>query len=50
MVVINQIQPVYVTFSLPEQTLSEIKKYSAGGKLKVKAFVDKKKNHRRRVV
>lgn len=41
MVVINQIQPVYVTFSLPEQTLGEIKKYSAGGPLKIKALLSK---------
>jgi multidrug efflux system membrane fusion protein len=45
MVVINQIQPVYVTFSLPEQSLSEIKKYSAGGKLKIKAFLSKEEEH-----
>jgi membrane fusion protein, multidrug efflux system len=41
LVVINQVQPVYVTFSLPEQALSEIKKYSAGGKLKIKALLSK---------
>jgi membrane fusion protein, multidrug efflux system len=41
LVVINQVQPVYVTFSLPEQALSEIKKYSVGGKLKIKAFISK---------
>jgi membrane fusion protein, multidrug efflux system len=41
LVVINQIQPVYITFSLPEQALSEIKKYSAEGKLKIKAFLSK---------
>jgi membrane fusion protein, multidrug efflux system len=41
LVVINQIQPVYVTFSLPEQALSEIKRYSAEGKLKIKAFLSK---------
>ncbi|MFA4909531.1 MAG: efflux RND transporter periplasmic adaptor subunit [Desulfobacteria bacterium] len=35
MVVINQIQPIYVTFSVPEQNLSEIKKYMAEGKLRV---------------
>ncbi|MBI4766055.1 MAG: efflux RND transporter periplasmic adaptor subunit [Deltaproteobacteria bacterium] len=45
MVVINQIQPVYVTFSLPEQSLSEIKKYSAGGKLKIKALLSKEEEH-----
>lgn len=38
MVVINQIQPVNITFSIPEQNLAEIKKYSSGGKLKIKAF------------
>ena len=45
MVVINQILPVYVTFSLPEQALSEIKKYSAAGKLKIKAFLSKEEEH-----
>jgi multidrug efflux system membrane fusion protein len=41
MVVINQIQPIYVTFSLPEQTLSEIKKYMAQGKVTVGAYLSK---------
>jgi multidrug efflux system membrane fusion protein len=45
MVIINQIQPVYVTFSLPEQTLSEIKKYSTGGKLKIRALLPKEEEH-----
>ena len=39
LVVINQIQPVYVTFSVPERDLPEIKKYMAVGKLKVGAFI-----------
>jgi membrane fusion protein, multidrug efflux system len=39
LVVINQIQPIYVTFSVPEQYLSEIKKYMASGKLKVEVFI-----------
>jgi membrane fusion protein, multidrug efflux system len=39
MVVINQIQPIYVTFSVPEQNLQEIKKYMATGNLKVEAFI-----------
>ena len=34
-VTINQIQPVYVSFNIPEQSLAEIKKYSAGDRLKV---------------
>jgi multidrug efflux system membrane fusion protein len=41
MVTINQIQPIYVTFSIPEQYLNEIKKYMAAGKLNVKAFISK---------
>jgi multidrug efflux system membrane fusion protein len=41
LVSINQIQPIYVTFSVPEQDLPEIKKYMAGGKLKVEAFFAK---------
>ncbi len=41
MVVINQIQPIYVTFSVPEHSLSEIKKYAAAGRLKVQAYFSK---------
>ncbi len=41
MVIINQIQPIYVTFAVPEQYLSEIKKYMSGGKVKVQAFITK---------
>ncbi len=41
MVVINQIQPVYVSFSVPEQNLSEIKKYMSGGKVKVEAYLSR---------
>jgi multidrug efflux system membrane fusion protein len=41
MVVINQMQPIYVTFSVPEHSLAEIKKYMAEGKLKVEAFASK---------
>ena len=38
-VIINQINPIYVTFALPEQNLPEIKKYMAAGALKVEAFI-----------
>jgi multidrug efflux system membrane fusion protein len=41
MIVINQIQPIYVTFSVPENSLSEIKKYMAKGNLKIEAFLSK---------
>jgi multidrug efflux system membrane fusion protein len=37
LVVINQINPIYVTFSVPEQYLSEIKKFQADGPLAVAA-------------
>jgi len=36
---INQIVPIYVTFSLPEQNLADIKKFSARGELKVEAII-----------
>ncbi len=42
MVVINQVQPIYVNFSVPEQYLSDIKKYMGVGKLRVSAFMSKK--------
>jgi len=41
MVVINQIQPIYVGFSIPEQYLPEIKKYMLLGKLGVQVFISK---------
>jgi multidrug efflux system membrane fusion protein len=36
---INQMAPIYVTFSIPEQSLSDIKKYTARGELKVGAII-----------
>lgn len=39
LVVINQVTPIYVTFSVPEQNLREIRKYLAMGKLKVQAII-----------
>jgi multidrug efflux system membrane fusion protein len=39
LVVINQIIPIDVTFSVPERFLSEIKKFMAIGKLQVEALV-----------
>jgi multidrug efflux system membrane fusion protein len=38
LVTINQIIPIYVIFSVPEQNLPEIKKYMARGSLKVEAL------------
>lgn len=39
LVVINQIQPVYAAFSVPEKNLPEIKKYMASGKLRVEVRI-----------
>jgi multidrug efflux system membrane fusion protein len=39
LVVINQINPIYVTFSVPEENLPEIRKYMATTKLKVEAIL-----------
>ena len=36
---INQIVPIYVAFSLPEQNLADIKKYTARGELQVEAII-----------
>lgn len=41
MVIINQIQPVYVNFSVPEHDLSEIRRYMASGRLNVEALLSK---------
>jgi membrane fusion protein, multidrug efflux system len=35
---INQVSPIYVAFSVPEQNLQEIKKYMAEGSLRVEAL------------
>lgn len=37
LVVINQLTPIYVTFSVPEQNLEDVKRHMATGKLKVDA-------------
>ena len=39
MVVINQIQPIYVSFNVPEQSLPEVKRFAAAGRLGVDAEV-----------
>jgi membrane fusion protein, multidrug efflux system len=37
-VVINQVRPLYVTFSVPEQYMAEVKRFMASGKLMVEAY------------
>ncbi len=39
LVTINQLSPIYVAFSVPEQHLPEIKKYMAAGRLQVDAII-----------
>jgi multidrug efflux system membrane fusion protein len=39
LVAINQISPIYVTFTIPEQMLPQVKKYMAGRKLSVSAAI-----------
>lgn len=41
MVIINQVQPVYVSFSVPEHNLSQIRRYMAAGRLNVQALLSK---------
>ena len=38
LLVINQVRPVYVNFSVPEQNLPEVRKYMAAGPLKVEVL------------
>lgn len=38
LVVINQIHPIYVAFSVPEQYLADIKRYRAAGTIRVEAL------------
>ncbi len=39
LVSINQIEPIYVTFTVPEQSLAQIKRYAAGTALLVRATI-----------
>src|SRR5207245_9966770 len=36
---INQITPIYVNFNLPEQQLTDVKRYDAAGSLRVQAVI-----------
>lgn len=38
-VTVNQISPIYVTFSIPEKRLSEVKRAMAAGQLKIEAVI-----------
>lgn len=45
LVVINQVNPIYVDFSIPEQYLAQVKQYMAGGKLMVQALLPGDSKH-----
>jgi len=45
MLVINQIQPIYVTFAVPEKNLPTLKKFMAQGKVKVDAVIPNDPQH-----
>lgn len=44
LVTINQITPIYVTFSIPEQELANVKRYQASGDLHVEASIPQSGN------
>jgi multidrug efflux system membrane fusion protein len=50
LLVINQIQPIYVSFTVPQQQLSEIKTYMQAGSLSVEALPSGEKKAERGVV
>ena len=50
LLVINQIQPIYVSFTVPQQQLGEIKKYMQAGSLSVEALPSGEKKPERGVV
>jgi len=39
LVVINQVEPIYVTFTVPQQYLAEVKQYASAGTLRVEAVI-----------
>ncbi|MFH0727372.1 MAG: efflux RND transporter periplasmic adaptor subunit [Pseudomonadota bacterium] len=44
-VTINQIRPIYVTFSMPERTIADVKKAMAAGELKIEAAIPDERGH-----
>jgi membrane fusion protein, multidrug efflux system len=45
MLVINQIQPIYVSFAIPEQNLAAVRKFMAAEKIKVEAIIAGQENN-----
>jgi multidrug efflux system membrane fusion protein len=45
MLVINQIQPIYVSFAIPQQSLPEIRRYMAEGKIPVETIIGGQEDH-----
>jgi membrane fusion protein, multidrug efflux system len=46
LLVINQLSPIYVFFTVPEQELAQVKKYMALRKLLVDAIISNEQNHK----
>ncbi len=44
LVVINQVHPIYVSFSVPEQSLADIRKYRAAASIRVDALIPGQEN------
>ncbi len=44
LVVINQIHPIYVAFSVPEQSLADIRNYRATGTIRVEALIPRQED------
>lgn len=45
LVVISQIRPIYVTFTIPQRLLPDLSKYKARGKLEVDALIPNEQEH-----
>lgn len=45
LVIVNQVKPIYVTFSVPERDLPRIQHQAKVGELKVRTFLTEEKNH-----
>ncbi len=45
LVIVNQVTPIYVTFSVPERDLPRIQRQAIADELKVRTFLTEEKNH-----
>lgn len=45
LIMVTQLEPTYVSFSLPEKYLPDVKKYQSAGAIKIEALVSKEETH-----